>query len=74
MINREKIKNLSVAEKLQLIDDLWESMGTEEIETEEDAQLRERLEAYERGELTFVSWDEAKAKIEDRLKHMRSAK
>ena len=71
MINREEIKNLSVAEKLQLIDALWESMEPEAIETEEDAQLRERMEAYERGDLTFISWNDSKEKIEERLMELR---
>lgn len=72
-INIEDIKKLPPEEKLKVIDELWKSMEESE-ETEEDVRLRERLEAYERGELAFVSWAEAKTQIEARLKTMRGAK
>ncbi|MBD0352689.1 MAG: addiction module protein [Flavisolibacter sp.] len=72
-INIEEIKKLPVDEKLRIIEELWESMSNE-IETEEDIILRERLEAYERGEMSFVSWEETKTKIEQRLNEMRSAR
>lgn len=72
-INLDEIKKLPDEEKLKIIDALWESMSGE-IETEEDTVLRERLAAYERGEMTFVSWEEAKTKIEQRLKELQSAK
>lgn len=73
-INIEDIKKLPPEEKLKLIDELWKSMEDDDLETEEDAIIRERMEAYEQGKLTFVSWDEAKARIEERLKEMRRAK
>ena len=73
-INIEDIKKLQTEEKLKLIEALWESMEGEDLETEEDAILRERMEAYEQGRLTFIPWQEAKAHIEEHLKEMRRAK
>jgi hypothetical protein len=52
--NNEEIKALPPEEKLKLIHKLWKSMEESE-ETGEDVRLRERLEAYERGELAFIS-------------------
>jgi putative addiction module component (TIGR02574 family) len=71
-ININDIKKLSTEEKLKIIDAIWESIDRDLIEqgteTEEDMILRERIEKYEKGEMTFISWDEAKAKIEEILK------
>lgn len=72
-INIDEIKKLPDDEKLQIIDELWGSMHNE-IETEEDAVLRKRLAAYEKGEMTFISWEDAKIKIGQRLAEMRNAK
>jgi hypothetical protein len=57
-------KKLSNEEKLKLID--------EELESEENQVLRERLADYEKGEMTFRSWEEVKREIEEKLKQQRS--
>ena len=72
-VDIDEIKKLPDEEKLKIIDALWESMN-DKTETEEDAVLRERLAAYERGEMPFISWEDAKTKIEQRLKEIRSAR
>jgi putative addiction module component (TIGR02574 family) len=68
----DDIKKLPDQEKLKLFDQLLENMDedviNEFLETEEDQILRERLEQYEKGEMTFRSWDEVRKTIEDNLK------
>lgn len=63
-----EIKKLSTEEKLQIIDELWETIESDEANVEETfdedpevvALLQERLEKYERGEGKSYTWDEAK--------------
>jgi putative addiction module component (TIGR02574 family) len=68
----DDIKKLPDQEKLKLFDQLLENMDedviNEFLETEEDQILRERLEQYEKGEMTFRSWDEVRKTIESNLK------
>ena len=68
----DDIKKLPDQEKLKLFDQLLENMDedviNEFLETEEDQILRERLEQYEKGEMTFSSWDEVRKTIEGNLK------
>lgn len=74
-INIEEIKKMPVEEKLkildQLLDNIDEDMINEYVESEEDQILRERLEQYEKGEMTFHSWEEVKASIKENLKTHR---
>lgn len=63
-----EIKKLSTQEKLQIIDELWETIESNEENVEEafdedpevTAMLQERIEKYERGEGVSYSWEEAK--------------
>lgn len=63
-----EIKKLSTEEKLQIIDELWETIEDEEaneedtfdVESEVGALLQERIEKYERGEGVPYSGEEAK--------------
>lgn len=63
-----EIKKLSTEEKLQIIDELWETIEGDEANEEETfdedpevtAMLQERIEKYERGEGVSYSWEEAK--------------
>jgi len=68
----DDIKKLPDQEKLKLFDQLLENMNedviNEFLETEEDQILRERLEQYEKGEMTFRSWDEVRKTIEGNFK------
>jgi putative addiction module component (TIGR02574 family) len=74
-INIEEIKKMPVEEKLkildQLLDNIDEDMINEYVESEEDQILRERLEQYEKGEMTFHSWEEVKASIKENFKTHR---
>lgn len=67
-ISAEEIARMSVAERLELISVIWDSLADtpEEIPLT-DAQRREldrRLERYERGETKLSSWEEVRARIE----------
>ena len=77
-INIDDIKKLPNEEKLKIIDELWESIDQDIInetrQSEEEQILRERMEQYEKGTMTFRSWDEAKKEIEAKLKQQRSEK
>jgi len=63
-----EIKKLSTEEKLQIIDELWETIDSSEANEEDPfdeepevvALLQERMEKYERGEGVSYSWEEAK--------------
>jgi putative addiction module component (TIGR02574 family) len=63
-----EIKKLSTEEKLQIIDELWETIESDEANGEETfdedpevtALLQERIEKYERGEGVSYSWEDAK--------------
>lgn len=63
-----EIKKLSTEEKLQIIDELWDTIESNEENVEEafdedpevTALLQERIEKYERGEGVSYSWEEAK--------------
>lgn len=75
-VNIDHIKKLPNEEKLRIIDEIWESIDqdiiNESLESEEDQVLRERMEEYHKGSMTFRSWDEVKREIEVKLKHRRS--
>ena len=77
-VNIDDIKKLPNEEKLKIIDELWESIDhdiiNEALESEEDQILRERMEEYKKGTMTFKPWDEVKKEIEEKLKQQRSGK
>lgn len=77
-VNIEEIKKLSNEEKLKLIDELWESIDEniidEALESEESQILRERMTKYEKGSMTFRSWEDVKKEIEEKLRQQRSEK
>ncbi|MEJ7683536.1 MAG: addiction module protein [Segetibacter sp.] len=77
-----EIKKLSTEEKLQIIDELWETIESDEANGEETfdedpevmALLQERIEKYERGEGVFYTLEEAKEIINKRLEDFRKIK
>ena len=77
-VNIDDIKKLPNEEKLKIIDELWQSIDhdiiNEALESEEDQILRERMEEYKKGTMTFKPWDEVKKEIEEKLKQQRSGK
>lgn len=74
MIDLNEIKKLPVADRLQLIDDLWQTIDDEMpviTEEEESKIIEERMALYEKGALKFYPWEEVKARIQQRLQELR---
>lgn len=77
-----EIKKLSTEEKLQIIDELWETIESNKENAEEafdedpevTALLQERIEKYERGEGVFHTGEDAKRIINQRLEDFRKIK
>ncbi len=77
-----ELKKLPAEEKLQIIDELWETIDIDEAtgentfdaEPEVAALLQERIEKYERGEGVFYSPDEARRILNQRLDDFRKTK
>lgn len=77
-----EIKKLSTEEKLQIIDELWETIESDEANGEETldedpevtAMLQERIEKYKRGEGVFYSPEDAIRIINKRLEDFRKIK
>jgi len=63
----ESLKTLSVAERIQLVEDLWDSiaMTQEEFGLSEAQQieLERRLDALEQNQSPLSSWSEVKARV-----------
>jgi putative addiction module component (TIGR02574 family) len=62
-----EIRKLPVAERLQLIEDIWDSLDgeTEELPLPEwhRAELDRRLDALDQGTSTGSAWDEVRRRI-----------
>ncbi len=77
-----EIKKLPTEEKLQIIDELWETIESDEANGEETfdedpeviALLQERIEKYERGEGVFYSAEDSMRIINKRLEDFRKIK
>lgn len=65
------IDKLAPEERLQLIEDLWESLRTQpddvHLTPAQRAELDRRLDELDRGEAQLVPWDEVKRRICSRL-------
>jgi outer membrane protein TolC len=66
------LDEMSVEEKLQLLEAIWADLSRVPDQLESPAWHKDVLEETERrvesGEATFSDWQEAKASIRDRLK------
>jgi hypothetical protein len=66
------LDEMSVEEKLQLLEAIWADLSRVPDQLESPAWHKDFLEETERrvesGEATFSDWQEAKASIRDRLK------
>jgi putative addiction module component (TIGR02574 family) len=66
---RFDFRELSIAERLQLVEDLWDSIAQDAnaeslpVTDQEKALLDERLAELERDPDAGASWDEVKARI-----------
>ena len=68
MLTREEITRLSPPERLALISALWDSLSdAETIPTPaQAAELRRRLESFDRDRAGAVSWEQLKAELAGR--------
>ena len=65
-LTRDEITKLTLAERLTLIGDLWDSMTDAELPTPSPAQHRElehRLASFDRDKAQAVSWEQLKAEL-----------
>lgn len=64
-MNSLEITHMSVAEKLQTLEALWEALDDEDIVSPDwhHEVLKEREGLLDRGEATFVSLDELKKRL-----------
>ncbi|MBA2406674.1 MAG: addiction module protein [Chitinophagales bacterium] len=65
MIFIDDILKLSAAEKILLIEKVWDSINPNEITIPEDhiAETRRRIDALRKGEVSLSSWEEVRKRI-----------
>ncbi len=65
MTEIEEILKLSPAEKILLIEKIWESVPHEAINVTESqrSEMKERLERYQTGKTKFYTWDQIKKEL-----------
>jgi len=65
MIQIQEILEMSVAERILMIEKIWDSIDHDNIEisANHEQELENRLKRYNNGETAFVSWDEIKAEL-----------
>lgn len=63
----EEILELSVSERIELVQDIWDSIAqvpeTLELNEEQKAELRSRLAFYRANPETGIAWEDLKQKI-----------
>ena len=67
MLKMSDILELSVAERIQLVQDIWDSIAevpeSLELSPEQKAELDRRLESLERNPDSAISWQELRTRI-----------
>lgn len=62
-----EILQLSVAERIQLVEDIWDSIAVVPenvlLTAEQEAELERRLEAYQANPSEGISWNDLKTKL-----------
>ena len=65
-----EILQLSVAERIQLVEDIWDSIATVpdavSLTEEEKAELDHRVKAYQANPSEGISWSDLKIKLQKR--------
>jgi putative addiction module component (TIGR02574 family) len=65
-----EILQLSVAERIQLVEDIWDSIATVpdavSLTEEQQAELERRLKAYHANPSEGISWNDLKTKLRRR--------
>jgi putative addiction module component (TIGR02574 family) len=66
-----EILQLSVAERIQLVEDIWDSIAIVpeaiSLTEEQTAELENRLEAYQANPGEGISWNDLKEKLQQRV-------
>ncbi len=68
MIQLTDILGLSVAERIAMAEAIWDSIKKEEVSLS-DSQMEEldhRMSLHDRGELSYVTWDDIKQELRNR--------
>ncbi len=62
---KDEIDSLSVVEKLELLDVLWESVESDApaLTAEQSAELDSRVARYEQNPSDVISWEQVKADL-----------
>lgn len=70
MIRMQEILELTVAERISMIGEIWDSIDPDTIEVPASHQqeLDRRLNRYENGETIFFSWNEIKSELNSNKK------
>ena len=65
MVNLEGILQLSAKERIKIIDEIWESIDSNQIDItqNQENELDHRILKEERGETQYHSWDSVKAEL-----------
>jgi len=68
VIRFDEIRRLSVADRIQLVQDIWDSIAEERnaqpLSEAERKELDRRLQAYERDPSATQSWSEVREELE----------
>jgi putative addiction module component (TIGR02574 family) len=61
----KEIKKLSIAERISIIGEIWESIdkGGLSVTDSQKLEIQERIERYKKGETKFFTWDEIMAEL-----------
>jgi putative addiction module component (TIGR02574 family) len=66
-----ELMELSPEERIELVQDLWDSIGPEELPpltTEQMEELERRVGEHQRDPNTAITWEEVKARLQSRSK------
>jgi putative addiction module component (TIGR02574 family) len=65
MIKMQEILEMSVAERILIIEKIWDNIDHDDIAISETHQQEpeRRLDRYTKGQTTFVSWDSIKKEL-----------
>ncbi len=66
-----ELMELTPAERIELVQDLWDSISPDELPsltTEQTDELDRRLAEHDRDPTTAITWEEVKARLQSRFK------
>jgi putative addiction module component (TIGR02574 family) len=71
MINLQEILQLSTAERILMMEKIWESIEHDNLETTpfQKDELDRRLERFKEGHTKFFSWEDVKKDIRSAIRN-----